>query len=56
MCSGGTGTDDGNESLMARIEASVPHPRIGELMFFSEPARAPEDIVEEALAYRPIEL
>jgi hypothetical protein len=56
LMSGGAGTDEANAILMVRVKRSVPHPRVQDLMFHSSPALSPEEVVEEALAYRPLEL
>ncbi len=58
MLSGGQGTEEEESRLMSRIEASVADPNISDYMFWdrSDPPLTAEQIVDKALAYRPIAL
>ena len=44
------------DAAIALLTQSVPHPRITDLIFHSSESRTAQEIVDEALAYRPIEL
>ena len=41
---------------VAEIEASVPDPRVSAYIFWDRDGLTPEQIVDRALSYRPIEL
>ncbi|WP_405798061.1 e9imm peptide [Streptomyces sp. NBC_01506] len=56
IMSGSTGSEEQDLALMKELEASVPHPRVSDLIFYSDPPMSAEEVVEEALSYRPIEL
>lgn len=53
-------TADGSESeldaLLHQLETSVPHPGVSDLVFFPEKPMSAEEVLEKALAYRPIVL
>lgn len=58
-----TGTDAEQDRLVQTFRQSVAHPAASDLIFWpkrlpdgSWPDPSPEEIVDEALAYRPIEL
>ena len=48
--------DEDLGQLLERLDRMVPHPDIGNLMFHQVPELTAEQIVERALAYRPIAL
>ncbi len=48
--------DEEHERLAAEIAAAVPDPRIIDYIFQDATPKTPEEIVDKALAYRPIEL
>jgi hypothetical protein len=55
------GTREEQDAALKELEARVPHPRVSDLIFW--PTRegfdrelTPNEIVDAALAYRPIEL
>lgn len=51
----GEGTETEQEDLLALLEANVVHPAVSDLVFWPEtPNPTAEDIVDEALAYRPV--
>jgi len=56
LMTGGLGSEEANDELIGRVERSVPDPEVSDLMFFSDPPLTPEEVVEAALAYRPIVL
>lgn len=50
------GTDAELDNLMLKLEASVPHPAVSDLIFWPKNNKEPTaaEVVDEALAYRPI--
>lgn len=44
------------DAAVALLTMSVPHPRRTDLIFHGHASRTAEEIVDQALAYRPIEL
>lgn len=57
----GSGTEQEQDAALAELRAQVAHPRVSSLVFWPEreglgPAPTPEEVVDAALAYRPIEL
>ncbi|WP_206440270.1 bacteriocin immunity protein [Streptomyces scabichelini] len=48
--------EDEEDALVEELEKSVPHPRVSDLIYYSDPELTPEEVVDQALAYRPIEL
>lgn len=40
--------------LMLQVSANVPHPHWSDLAYYTEPPLSPEEIVDRALAYKPI--
>ncbi|MFD3667192.1 bacteriocin immunity protein [Streptomyces sp. NPDC058672] len=44
------------DALLEELKASVQHPRVSDLIFYQEPPLTAEQVVDQALAYRPIEL
>ena len=55
-------SEEEDDALLALFEASVPHPRASNLIFWPEHELGekreltPEEVVDLALAYKPIEL
>ncbi|MDX3227038.1 hypothetical protein [Streptomyces sp. ME19-01-6] len=48
---------EGEHGDLARLlEENVPHPRVLDLIYYSDPPLTAEEVVDKALAYRPIEL
>ncbi len=39
---------------MDKLERSVPHPEVSDLIFYSKREMTAEEIVAEALSYKPI--
>ncbi|WP_067651612.1 bacteriocin immunity protein [Nocardia harenae] len=54
----GRGTDEQHQEWLDTLEAGVADPQIGDYIFWdeSDPPLTPEQIVDKALAYRPIAL
>ena len=50
------GTDDEIDEMIATLERSVPHPAVIDLMFHDERELTAEQVVDIALAYKPIQL
>ena len=50
----GHGTEQEDNEWLMLIEANVPAPAVSDLIFYSEPSLSPEEILEEALSYKPI--
>ncbi|MGW7074648.1 bacteriocin immunity protein [Streptomyces sp. NPDC054866] len=44
------------DALLEELMVSVPHPRVSDLIFYQDPPLTAEQVVDQALAYRPIEL
>ena len=52
----GEGDDTQAGEWLDQLKQSLPHPRISDLIFYSDEELTAEEIVDKALAYRPIEL
>ena len=52
----GEGDDEQTGEWIDQLNASVPHRAISDLIFYSDEELSPEEIMDKALAYRPIEL
>lgn len=50
------GTEEEIDALQLELERRLLMPEVSDLMFFHEPELTPEEIIERALAYKPIEL
>jgi hypothetical protein len=50
------GTEDEIDALQLELERRVPMPRMSDLLFKSDPPLAPEEVIDRALAYKPIPL
>ena len=51
------GSEEEIDRMIASLEASVPHPHVTDLIFYPEgPDLTAEEVVERALAYKPIQL
>ena len=48
------GTEAELYALMKKLERSVPHPAVTDLIFYSDREMTAEEIVAEALSYKPI--
>lgn len=52
----GTLPEGEEDELVGELKESVPHPRVTDLIYYSEPSLTAEQVVDAALAYRAIEL
>ena len=50
------GTEEELSELLFSLKESVPHPAVGDLIFHPKKEMTAEDIVREALSYKPIQL
>ena len=50
------GTESELDEYIQLVSRSVPHPRWTDLMYYNTRELTPEEVVEEALAYRPTQL
>lgn len=50
------GTEEEVDEWQDLLEQNVPHPEVSDLMYFSGREMTPEEIVDEALAYRATSL
>jgi len=50
----GEGTEEEIDEMINLLEKNVPHPEVSHLIFWPEKELTPEEIVEEALNYKPI--
>ncbi|KOV61657.1 bacteriocin immunity protein [Streptomyces sp. MMG1121] len=48
--------EEEEDRLLEELRASVLHPRVSDLIYFSDPPLTAEEVVNQALAYRPIDL
>ncbi|GAA1719364.1 bacteriocin immunity protein [Streptomyces yatensis] len=51
----GEGTEKKHDELVLKLR-HVPHPRVLDLIYYSDPPLPPTEVVDKALAYRPIAL
>lgn len=54
IMSGDYSSEVAQDEDVRRLEAAVLHPRVTDLMFWDERNLTPEQVVDEALNYRPI--
>lgn len=47
------GTEKEIDEDLYLLKNSVPHPEVSDLIFYSEKDMTPEEIVDEALSYKP---
>jgi hypothetical protein len=52
------GTEEEQEDMLTLLQSSVPHPEVSDLIYFPPEGDelTPEEIVDRALAYKPIQL
>lgn len=52
------GTEEEQEDMMSLLQANVPHPEVSDLIYYppDDAELSPEEIVDRALAYKPIQL
>ncbi|MFJ9708729.1 bacteriocin immunity protein [Streptomyces sp. NPDC101234] len=44
------------DALLEELKQSVLHPRVSDLIYHSDPELTAEEVVDQAMAYRPIAL
>ena len=54
MMTGGGATEEEDRAIMAELERLLPHPGVSDLIFYPKREMTAEEIVDEALAYKPI--
>ncbi|ART78172.1 hypothetical protein B4U37_19940 [Sutcliffiella horikoshii] len=47
------GSEEELDNLIDKVEASVPHPNVSDLIFWNEEELSAEEIVNRALNYKP---
>lgn len=52
----GEGSEEEHDALIQELAENVRHPRVTDLIYYSEPELTAEQVVDAALAYRAIEL
>lgn len=48
------GTESEIDEMLVYLKQNVPHPEVSDLIFWDKRELTPEEIVEEALSYKPI--
>ncbi|MEU3191119.1 bacteriocin immunity protein [Streptomyces sp. NPDC006992] len=48
--------EEEEDHLVEELQSSVFHPRVTDLIYYHYPKLTAEEVVDKALAYRPIEL
>ncbi len=51
-----TGSEAEINNWITLVENSVPHPAVSDLIFHPSEEMTPEEVVDKALSYRPIQL
>ncbi|MBB4637812.1 bacteriocin immunity protein [Longimicrobium terrae] len=52
----GEGSDDEASSMLETLEENLPDPNLSDLIFYPEREMTADEIVDRALAHRPIQL
>ncbi|HDR3651183.1 bacteriocin immunity protein [Bacillus sp. SM-B1] len=50
------GTEEEIDEMIEVVERNVPHPEVSDLIYWNDEDLTPEQIVDIALAYKPIQL
>lgn len=50
------GTEEEIDNRIEILKQNVPHPQVSDLIFWNEVELTPEQVVEQALSYKPIQL
>ena len=50
------GTEEQIDEMIEIVKNNVPHPEVSDLIYWNEEDLTPEQIVDIALAYKPIQL
>ncbi|MET8075159.1 hypothetical protein [Streptomyces sp. NPDC005303] len=48
--------EEEEDRIVNELKSSVLHPRVTDLIYYNTPKLTAEEVVDRALAYRPIEL
>jgi len=48
------GTEEEIDNMMTLLEQNVPHPEVSDLIFYPEKDMTAEEVVDVALAYKPL--
>ncbi|MFU1797446.1 bacteriocin immunity protein [Paenibacillus azoreducens] len=48
------GSEQEIDEMIDVLERNVPHPQVSDLIFWNEKELTPEEIIEEAMNYKPI--
>lgn len=48
--------EEEEDRIVDELKSSVLHPRVTDLIYYNNPKLTAEEVVDRALAYRPIEL
>ena len=49
-------TEEEGDLLLEQIKASVPHPRVSNVLFYSRAPKTSEEMADELLSYKPVVL
>jgi hypothetical protein len=49
-------TEEQDQDWLALLARNVPHPHVSDLIYWNEQDLSAEEIVDQALAWRPVEL
>lgn len=52
----GEGTEEEQDALVQLLEDNVRHPAVTDLIYYHTPKLSASEVVDEAMAYRPIAL
>ncbi|MEU9233585.1 bacteriocin immunity protein [Streptomyces subrutilus] len=52
----GEGTEEEHDALVQALEENVPHPAVTDLIYYHTPKLSAPEVVDAALAYKPIAL
>ncbi|WP_061995272.1 bacteriocin immunity protein [Clostridium sp. ATCC 25772] len=50
------GAEEEIDKMIEVVKRNVPHPEVSDLIYWNEEELTPEEIVDVALAYKPIQL
>lgn len=56
IMSGNYDSESAQDEDVRQLQQAVPHPRVTDLLFWDDRDLTPEQVVDEALAYRPFAL
>lgn len=50
------GTEEEIDGMIELLKTNVPHPEVSDLIFWNEDDLTPEQVVEQALNHKPVQL